>query len=54
MNASLKLQQIKNIFYRRERNCLKVSQEISSVVYLPVILFRMRERDTATEKDLIH
>lgn len=54
MNASLKLQQIKNIFYGRERNRLKISEDITSFVYLRVILFRMRERDTVTENNLVH
>ena len=48
MNAFLKLQQIRDILYGRERFRLKTSGQITSVFH--VIFFRMYERDTATEK----
>ena len=38
--------------YGRVRNRLKTLEQITRVVYLHVILFRMRERYTATEKKL--
>ena len=49
MNAFLKLQQIRKICYGRKRNRSKTTEQITSFVYLDVILFRMHEG--ATEKE---
>ena len=40
------------MLYGRERNRLKTPEQVTRVIYLHVILFRMRERYTATEKKL--
>ena len=40
------------MFYGRERNSLKTNEQVTLLVYLRVILFRMHERDTATELEL--
>ena len=45
----LKLQQIKDTFYGRERNSLKTPEQVTLLVYVHAILFRMHDRDTATE-----
>ena len=37
--------------YGREKNQLKRPEQITSIVYFHVILFRMHERDTAREKE---
>ena len=37
------------MFHGRERNSLKTPEQVTLLVYLHVILFRMHERDTATE-----
>ena len=35
------------MLFRREGNCLKTSEQIISVIYLYVILFRMHEKDNS-------
>ena len=47
-----KLQQIRDIFYGRERNRLKTTVQVTQGVYPHVILFRMHGKGTATEKVL--
>lgn len=37
--------------YGREKSQLKRPEQITSIVYFHVILFRMHERDTAREKE---
>ena len=49
MNAFLKLEQIRDILFARERNWRNLPEQITSVVYLHAILFIMHGRDTATE-----
>ena len=50
MNTFLKFQQNGDILYRRERNLLKTTDQVTHVINLHAILFRMYERGTATEK----
>ena len=38
--------------FGREKNWLKTPEQITSVIFLHVMLFRMHETDTATEKEL--
>ena len=40
-----------DILYTRERYRYKALEQITSVVYLHVILFRIHEKDTATDKE---
>ena len=49
MNAFLKLKQIRDVLYGRERNRWKTPEQITSVVYFHVTFFRVHERETATE-----
>ena len=51
MNPLSKLPEIRNICYGRKRNHSKTPEQITSFVYLHVILFRMHEKDTATETE---
>ena len=51
VNVLLKLQQTRDILYGRERNHCKNPEQITSVVYLHVVLLGMNEIETATEKD---
>ena len=48
----LKGKQIRGILYGRERNRLKTPEQITSVIYLHVTLFKIHEKDTATDKEL--
>ena len=41
---------IRDILYGRERNCLKTSEQVTSILFLHVILFRVDKRDSATDK----
>ena len=41
---------IRDILYGRERNCLETSEQVTSILFLHVILFRMHKRDSATDK----
>ena len=47
----MRVQQITDILHLRERTRSKIPEQITSVVYLYVILFRMHKIDTATEKE---
>ena len=40
----------RDILYGRERNCLKTCEQVTSILFLHVILFRMDKRDSATDK----
>ena len=51
MNVFLKLEQIRDILFARERNWRNLPEQITSVVYLHAILFIMHGRDTATETE---
>ena len=47
----MRVQQITDILHLRERTRSKIPEQITSVVYLYVILFRMHKSDTAIEKE---
>lgn len=51
-NMWQKLPHIRNRLYGRERNHLKTPEQVTRVLYLHVISFKMHERDTATGKQL--
>ena len=51
MNTFLKLLQLRDILYSRERNRLKTPEQVTRVICLHVILFRMHGRDATKAKE---